>query len=145
MWPLGLCSIVMWALIIDRLIMLSRFEKRGIQAIDSLEAIRKNKPLLRKYLALIAVLAGIAPLLGLLGTVTGMIKTFEVISLFGTGNARAMAGGISVAMVTTQSGLLVAIPGMLLSALLYRRVRRIENRLDEKAIVLQRATIGGEL
>ena len=86
----------------------------------------------------LAMLAGVAPLLGLLGTVTGMIETFDVIALFGTGNARAMAGGISVALVTTQSGLLVAIPGLLLAAALSRRSRRLEMRLDEVTAVLSR-------
>jgi hypothetical protein len=56
------------------------------------------------------VLAAVAPLLGLLGTVTGMIATFDVLAVFGTGNAKAMAGGISEALITTQTGLLVALP-----------------------------------
>jgi len=110
---------------------------------------RRLRPELRRSLAVIAVLAAVAPLLGLLGTVTGMIETFDVIALFGTGNARAMAGGISVALVTTQSGLLVAIPGMLLAAMLARRARRLEMRLDEATAVLVRhvgrpLTAGGD-
>ena len=99
---------------------------------------RRLRPQLRRSLAVIAVLAAVAPLLGLLGTVTGMIETFDVIAQFGTGNARAMAGGISVALVTTQSGLLVAIPGLLLAAMLARRARRLEMLLDEAAAVLAR-------
>jgi biopolymer transport protein ExbB len=99
---------------------------------------RRLRPELRRSLAVIAVLAAVAPLLGLLGTVTGMIETFDVIAIFGTGNARAMAGGISVALVTTQSGLLVAIPGLVLAAVLARRARRLEMRLDEAAAVLAR-------
>lgn len=93
---------------------------------------------LKARLAAIAVLASVAPLLGLLGTVLGMIQTFDVISVFGTGNARAMAGGISVALVTTQSGLIIAIPGLFISGALARRARRLENRLDEIAVVLDR-------
>lgn len=93
---------------------------------------------LRDRLAAIAVLASIAPLLGLLGTVLGMIETFDVISLFGTGNARAMAGGISVALVTTQSGLVIAIPGLFISGALMRRARSLEDRLDEVTVVLDR-------
>jgi biopolymer transport protein ExbB len=96
------------------------------------------RPRIRQHLAMIAILAAIAPLLGLLGTVLGMIETFEVIALFGTGNAKAMAGGISVALVTTQAGLLVAIPGMLVSGTLVRRARRLELRLDEFAHLLDR-------
>ena len=73
-----------------------------------------------------------------LGTVTGMMTTFDVIALFGTGNARAMAGGISEALITTQSGLLVAIPGLLMSAFLIRRADRLEDRLDELIMTLKR-------
>ncbi len=97
------------------------------------------RPRIRQHLQIIAVLASVAPLLGLLGTVLGMIETFEVIALFGTGNARAMAGGISVALVTTQAGLLVAVPGLLVSAALVRRARRLEIGFDEFTHLLDRA------
>lgn len=99
--------------------------------------IEERRPL-RRNLSLVAVLAAIAPLLGLLGTVTGMITTFNVISIFGTGNARAMAEGISEALITTQSGLLVAIPGLFMSNYLARRVARLENSLDELVTTLKR-------
>jgi biopolymer transport protein ExbB len=95
------------------------------------------RPQLSKSLAVIAVLAAIAPLLGLLGTVIGMIATFDVISLFGTGNAKALAGGISVALVTTQSGLLVAIPGLLLSAALAKKASSLMRNLDQITLVLE--------
>lgn len=97
---------------------------------------------LRSRLALIAVLAGVAPLLGLLGTVLGMIETFEAISQFGTNNAKAMAGGISVALVATQAGLLVAIPGMFISSLLARKARQLESAMDEFALTLDRCLRG---
>ena len=93
---------------------------------------------LRQRLALIAVLASIAPLLGLLGTVLGMMRTFEVIAVFGTGNARAMAEGISMALVTTQAGLIIAIPGLFISGWLLRRARRLENALDEFVLQVDR-------
>jgi biopolymer transport protein ExbB len=93
---------------------------------------------LKDKLAVIAVLASVAPLLGLLGTVLGMIETFQVISQFGTGNARAMAGGISVALVTTQSGLVIAIPGLFISGTLQRRARNLEDRLEEISTILDR-------
>jgi biopolymer transport protein ExbB len=93
---------------------------------------------LSNHLAMIAVLAAVVPLLGLLGTVLGMIETFQVIAVFGTGNAKAMAGGISVALITTQTGLIIAIPGMLASALLQRRARRLETGLNEFAHALDR-------
>jgi len=86
----------------------------------------------------IAVLAGIAPLLGLLGTVLGMIETFQVLAAFGTGNARALAGGISVALVTTQTGLLIAIPGLVLSGRLRDRAEQLRLRLEETTQLLDR-------
>lgn len=94
------------------------------------------RPGLKKSLAVIAVLAAIAPLLGLLGTVIGMIETFDVIAIFGTGNARALAGGISVALITTQSGLLVAIPGLLMSARLSGQANKLTQRLDQVTMLL---------
>ncbi len=96
------------------------------------------RPALSRRLAFIAVLASIAPLLGLLGTVIGMVDTFNVLALFGTGNVKGLASGISVALITTQSGLLVAIPGLLLSGYLYRRSDRLEMRLEEITSVLMR-------
>jgi len=98
----------------------------------------KQRPVLNRHLAAIAVLASVAPLLGLLGTVIGMVDTFDVLSIFGTGNVKGLASGISVALITTQSGLLVAIPGLLLSGYLYRRAERLEMRLDEITSVLMR-------
>ena len=92
--------------------------------------VKKEKRLLRKHLSTISTLAAMAPLLGLLGTVSGMVATFDVISLFGTGNAKAMAGGISTALITTQSGLLVAIPGLFMGAYLKRKSAKIEVWLD---------------
>jgi biopolymer transport protein ExbB len=117
-------------------------ERTGIPKVDR-DILRQITVDLRrsmeKYLPAIAVLASIAPILGLLGTVLGMMETFNVISLFGTGNAKAMAGGISVALVTTQTGLLVAIPGLFLSGWLSRQSRRLSTRLEETSSVLDRA------
>jgi biopolymer transport protein ExbB len=95
------------------------------------------RPVLSRNLSVIAVLGSVAPLLGLLGTVSGMIATFNVISAIGTGNARPLAGGISEALVATEAGLLVAIPGLLLSAQLSRRATRLEHHLDQTMLVLQ--------
>ena len=93
---------------------------------------------LESRLAAIAVLAAVAPLLGLLGTVLGMIETFNVISVFGTGNSRAMASGISIALITTQTGLLVAIPGLLMSNRLNRTAQTLKTNLAETTAVLAR-------
>ncbi len=97
----------------------------------------KLRPELNRHLAVIAALGSVAPLLGLLGTVSGMIATFNVISAIGTGNARPLAGGISEALVATEAGLLVAIPGLLLSASLSRRAHRLSNHLDQTMLVLE--------
>ncbi len=79
----------------------------------------------------IAVLAAVSPLLGLLGTVTGMIETFQSITLFGTGDPKLMSGGISEALITTQLGLAVAIPLVLLHSLLTGRVNRVVEKLGK--------------
>jgi biopolymer transport protein ExbB len=98
----------------------------------------RARPAIRRSLSIIGTLAAVAPLFGLLGTVTGMITTFDVIALFGTGNAKAMAGGISEALITTQSGLMAAIPGLFMSAFLMRRAGRLEGRLYETISTLKR-------
>ncbi|WP_147818903.1 MotA/TolQ/ExbB proton channel family protein [Salidesulfovibrio onnuriiensis] len=83
-----------------------------------------------KGIPTILVLAATAPLLGLLGTVTGMVDTFEVIAQFGTGNAKGLAAGISQALITTQSGLIVAVPGMVVGGLLYRRASKLKAKME---------------
>jgi len=85
---------------------------------------------LDRHVGTILVLASLAPLIGLLGTVSGMITTFEVISLFGTGNAKALAGGISEALITTQTGLVVALPGLVAGNFIRRRVERLKARME---------------
>lgn len=100
------------------------------------ESILREIPRLEKFLSTLGVLAGIAPLLGLLGTVAGMIETFHVITYFGTGDPRMMSGGISEALVTTMLGLSVAIPLMLCHTLLTRRVDTITAQMEEKAVSL---------
>ena len=82
------------------------------------EAILKEVPRLEKYHSIIKVFAAVAPLLGLLGTVVGMIVTFQALTLFGTGDPKLMAGGISQALVTTMLGLIVAIPLVFLHSVL---------------------------
>jgi len=79
-------------------------------------------------------MASIAPLLGLLGTVTGMINTFHTITYFGTGDAKMMSGGISEALITTMLGLAVAIPIMFCHTLISRSVENIIAQMEEKAV-----------
>ena len=102
------------------------------------EAILRELPRLDRFLPMLNMLGSVAPLLGLLGTVTGMITTFDVISLFGTGNAKAMAGGISEALITTQSGLLAATPGLFMSVFLSRRAAKLEDLMQETISILKR-------
>ncbi len=96
------------------------------------EAITREVPALEKGIAMIKLLAAVAPLLGLLGTITGMIVTFQSISLFGTGDPKLMAGGISQALVTTMQGLCVAIPLLFLHSLAASRSRVLIQILDEQ-------------
>jgi biopolymer transport protein ExbB len=100
------------------------------------EAILREMPQVTRSIAVLAVLGAIAPLLGLLGTVTGMIETFRVITLFGTGDPKLMSGGISEALVTTELGLAVAIPIMLFHTLLSRRADHLIGEMEEKAVAL---------
>jgi len=97
------------------------------------EAITREVPSLEKGLSLIKLFAAVAPLLGLLGTVTGMIATFQSISLFGTGDPKLMANGISQALVTTMLGLCVAIPLLFLHNLVASRSRTLVQILDEQS------------
>ena len=162
MFPLVAVSVVMWTLIVERwrefrrlaagegmrgeLVREFQTERSGAFKLDR-EILRYCAQRLGRgldsRLAAIAVLAGVAPLLGLLGTVLGMIQTFDVISVFGTGNARAMAGGISVALITTQTGLLVAIPGLLMSNRLGRMAQSLRTNLDEASAALARGLTDG--
>jgi len=96
------------------------------------EAILREAPALEKWQGGIKVLAAVAPLLGLLGTVTGMIATFQAITLFGTGDPKLMAGGISQALVTTVLGLCVAIPLVLLHSWVAGRSRSLIEVLEEQ-------------
>ncbi|MFH1139636.1 MAG: MotA/TolQ/ExbB proton channel family protein [Pseudomonadota bacterium] len=100
------------------------------------EAILKEIPRLERFLATLKVLAASAPLMGLLGTVTGMINTFRVITQHGAGDPRLMAGGISEALITTQMGLIVAIPIMIVVALLSRRSQNLASDMEEKALAV---------
>jgi len=100
------------------------------------EAILKEIPPMERFLSTLGMLAAIAPLLGLLGTVTGMIETFHVITQHGTGDPRMMAGGISQALLTTMLGLSVAIPIMLSHTLLSRAVENTIGLMEEKAVAL---------
>lgn len=98
------------------------------------DILAKASPPLDKNLSVIKLLAAVAPLLGLLGTVIGMIETFQSITLFGTGDPKLMAGGISQALVTTMLGLIAAVPLLFVHNLLDSRSRAISQIYEEQAI-----------
>ncbi|WP_419781811.1 MotA/TolQ/ExbB proton channel family protein [Maridesulfovibrio sp.] len=162
--PIFLLSIVMWTLIFIKIrffmlvkqseknkeyagwqreinIQFQRQRSKNIhlnkKALESIQAVQQTEAM--RHIRTIMVLAALAPLLGLLGTVTGMISTFDVISISGTGNARALASGISEALITTQSGLIAAVPGMLFGAILYSRAEKLNKRIELFCIGLSRS------
>ena len=105
------------------------------------EAILKEGPKIQSGLSLLKIIAMVAPLLGLLGTVTGMIIVFQAITIYGAGDPKAMAGGISSALVTTVLGLIVAIPALLLHTMLSGKAKKLLHILEEQTagIVAERS------
>jgi biopolymer transport protein ExbB len=119
-------------------------ERTGDRDLDEnvIESLRLHLEMfINKSTGTIALLSSVAPLLGLLGTVSGMVQTFSVIAEFGTGNARALASGISVALITTQTGLVVAVPGPFLATLLLRRTNQLLERMHRFCLRLSRANL----
>ncbi len=138
LWAIFLVSLLLWALIIERYAYLRLQYPRELEQLVStwrrrtdqsswfahkirLALISDISLRLTRSLALIKSLIAICPLLGLLGTVTGMIHVFDVIAVLGTGNARAMANGISLATIPTMAGLVVALSGVFFSVRLGQR------------------------
>lgn len=97
------------------------------------EAILKEMPPLERFLTMIKLISAIAPLMGLLGTVTGMINTFQSMTLFGTGDPKLMAGGISQALVTTVLGIVVALPMLFLHSIVNGMSQRVVHTLEEQS------------
>ena len=89
---------------------------------------------LNSFLPFVAICAAAATLMGLLGTVTGIINTFKMITVFGTGDAKTLSGGISEALITTEFGLIIAIPSLLLHAFLSRKARRHVDGMEKTAV-----------
>ena len=148
LWTILIASVVMWTLIMERYIYVyfihpsqlktlladwyDRAERTSWYAHKIREGmISESNAALKQNLMSIRTLIAALPMLGLLGTVDGMIQTFDVLTVFGTGNARGMAGGISIALITTMGGLLAALSGMYFSAQLEQRVTRsVDNVAD---------------
>ncbi len=124
---------------ISRIMMagISRHDKSRQQVKEAIEDMgRLEAANLERFLNILGTIAGIAPLLGLLGTVTGMIKAFSVISHAGIGNPQMLAGGISEALITTAAGLTVAIPSFVFYKLLRSRVDKRILRMERVSIEL---------
>ena len=108
------------------------------------EATLKELPSIERGVNIIKILAAIAPLLGLLGTVIGMIETFQIITLFGTADPRQMAGSISMALVTTAEGIIAALPLILLHSIVAGRAKSITHILDEQTAGIIAAHVEAE-
>ncbi|RJX65768.1 MotA/TolQ/ExbB proton channel family protein [Vibrio sinensis] len=113
-------------------------QARSVEALELrlLEAVVDEQAQLEKGLSMLKLLAALAPMLGLLGTVTGMIETFQVITQFGNGDPKVMAGGISMALVTTVLGLISAMPLLLAHNILSSQAENIRNILEKQGIGL---------
>ncbi len=113
----------------DRAVMIEAIDDAGRHVVHDLE----------RFINALGTIASISPLLGLLGTVTGMIRTFKAITVAGIGNPTAMAGGISEALITTAAGLLVAIPAMVAYRYLRGRVDGLVIQMEKESIKLVQA------
>ncbi|OLQ88290.1 flagellar motor protein MotA [Vibrio panuliri] len=113
-------------------------QNRSVEALELrlLEAVVDEQASLERGLSMLKLLAALAPMLGLLGTVTGMIETFQVITQFGNGDPKVMAGGISMALVTTVLGLVSAMPLLLAHNILSSQAENIRNILEKQGIGL---------
>jgi len=146
LWVILVATFLMWTLIVERYIYLFlQFPRKRKSIIntwqvsqprDTWQATQVRKDMvveanenLTDYLLVIRTLTQLLPVLGLLGTVEGMIQTFNVLSVFGTGNARGLAYGISQALITTMAGLVAALSGLYFSANLTQRTERETQRL----------------
>jgi biopolymer transport protein ExbB len=101
--------------------------------------LQDDKHQLDRWIGAIAITAAVSPLLGLLGTVSGMIETFKMMTLFGSGDPEVVSGGIAQALVTTELGLVVAIPALILNALLSRRAKTYYNELESFAVLISKS------
>ncbi|HAQ50750.1 MAG TPA: biopolymer transporter ExbB [Gammaproteobacteria bacterium] len=149
LWLIVMTSTVMWLLIVERyLYYYQMYPKLTEEALHTWRQRREHtswiaqqirqgligeiQQRLSHSLLMIKTLTILLPLLGLLGTVEGMIQTFDVLSVFGSGNTRGLAGGISVALFTTMAGLLTALSGLYFSSELTERNQRLTQALADK-------------
>jgi len=150
LWLIAILAAFMWAIILERIwyfnaghkLYMSELKSEWDAVVDHTswkggaikeKLISQARTEVNRHLSLINTCVALAPLFGLLGTVTGMIVTFQQITLFGTGDPKIMAGGISQALVTTVLGLVVAIPTTLLHSFANSSARGIINVLEEQS------------
>lgn len=157
MWPIFISGWIAWLLILERGYQVLKLHGRSkssllatlsseVRRLHSLghDSVMKGVELhateahanLRKHMRTIQMFAAMAPLMGLLGTVSGMVHTFEIITLFGFGNPVLLAEGISEALLTTQAGLLVAFPIVLAYNFIHHRMEYLEDRARAEALRL---------
>jgi biopolymer transport protein ExbB len=153
LWIILGLSILMWALIAERYWfyarelgptlarVLSEWRQTAVSGVTATPRLRALEQRVREFrsvctrrLEVIRTLTGVLPLVGLLGTVSGMIKVFQVITVFGTGNTRGMAAGIAEALLTTMAGLLTALSGLYFVSNLENRAERSERALRSSMI-----------
>jgi len=151
LWAILAVTTLMWTLIIERFWffrwVLPGLERRAVEEWEQRDdtnswfARRIRDQLIseisvesHRYILMIKTLMAILPLLGLLGTVTGMILVFDVMAFAGTGNARLMAGGVSAATIPTMSGLVAALSGLYLATYLERRAGKEVQRFEEMLV-----------
>ena len=147
--PIFLVTVVMWTLIIEKFFYLQVTYPKQVQKLYGVWDKRSDKSSwyarqiraqliseqteeLKRWVPIIKSLIALCPLLGLLGTVTGMIEVFDVLAIAGSGNARAMAEGVSRATIPTMAGMVAALSGIYWAARLTRRVEKESSRLSER-------------
>jgi len=113
----------------DRAVMIESIEDAGRHVTHDLE----------RYLGMLGTIAAVSPLLGLLGTVVGMIRTFKAITIAGVGDPTAMAGGIAEALITTAAGLIIAVPALMAYRYLRGRVDSLVIRMEKESLKLVQA------
>ena len=161
LWAIVVLLFVMWTLIFERAWYLRTSVGVDVQgALDVWEGRKERKSKhahqireklisevslkIDENIMMIKTLVALAPLFGLLGTVTGMIITFQMITLFGAGDPKAMAGGISQALITTVLGLVVAIPTVLMHTLVNGKAQRILHVLEEQSAGIVAGSVEGK-
>jgi len=140
MWPLLAVSVLLWTLILERYWFLIHIfptlsehgVRRPCSSVQMPIVMAEMALLLRRHLRLIKTLSGILPMLGLLGTVTGIVETFDLIRVFGSAEARIVARGVSQALITTLAGLVMGLFGVGVSYDLNRRARTGQRRFAER-------------